>query len=1144
MKKTSAGTLFYSPSDLIRFMQSPFSAWMDRFHLECPGKITPDEDDAQKQLITGEGNKHEQAYLDRLRSQGTFIVEINKNGDFASAAVETVTAVRSKAPVVYQAALQLDNFAGYSDFLILGQGGDYEIWDTKLGRSPKPYYLIQLCCYAELLAAITGNPCSAVGTILVSSQHRLRVTGEPLDLRRFPTSDYWFYYLRLKSAFLKLMADFTPDLALRPTPSVRADHGRWQSHADAWFEETDHLSRVAKITVGQIKKLEAAGIRTVAALANSENQVVPRMVDETRIRLLHQARIQLATRERRISDREAQPAFEVLSCVPGEKRGLDALPPADSADIYLDMEGYPLAIGGLEYLFGACYHEGGNLIFRDWWAHDRLAEKRAFEGFIDWAFARWQQNPRMHIYHYAAYEVSAIRRLSTGHATREEEVDHLLRNEVFVDLYQIVRHGILLGEDSYSIKKVELLYRGKRRGDVATAGDSIVEYANWIASGEAGDPARSSILKAIRDYNEDDCRSTAELVDWLRSLQQEYRITPFVQSFSSERNGETQAGVEAVNPIKASLLGAAYDGNGNIIRPDLETLGFLLDFHQREDKPMWWRKFDRIAASVEELADDISCLSQVQAVGSPGQEKRSLVQTYSFSPDEDTKLAVGSKVMFTHEPNPKFEVVNFDHKSGRIDLKIGTNKLDESFDGRFPSAGALIPDEFVSPDPIPAAIERAAKAYQSGNHPLLSNLLERKPPISNSDVLVFAGENPAAAAIRIAGLMDNSVLCIQGPPGTGKTYTGSHVIASLLRVGKRVGVMSNSHKAILILVRATGKILADGEGLIGIKIGGDPEDAIFADFPHLCWVKAKDALAAYQQSVGLVAGTAWPFSREEWDGALDYLIVDEAGQVSLADLVGVSLAARNLILLGDQMQLEQPIQGAHPGEAGTSALLYYLQEHATIPPELGIFLDRSFRMHPDVCRFISETVYEARLTSVSETALQRISLKSSARLVNKEAGIQFIPVEHDGNVQSSDEEIEHVLAIFSELLGCRFRDSKGQERFLSLEDFLFISPYNLQVNRLRARLPEGARVGSVDKFQGQEAPVTIFSMGSSFGEYGSRGLTFLLDRNRINVAISRAQCLAVVVGDPRIAHTEANSLHDMSLVNLYCRLVSHSTSSP
>lgn len=188
------------------------------------------------------------------------------------------------------------------------------------------------------------------------------MTGEPLDLRRFRTSEYWFYYLRLKSVFLKLMADFAPDLALRPTPSVRADHGRWQSHADAWFEETDHLSRVAKITVGQIKKLEAAGIRTVAALANSKNQVVPRMVDETRIRLIHQARIQLATRERRISDREAKPAFEVLSCVPGEKRGLGALPPADSADIYLDMEGYPLAVGGLEYLFGTCYHEGGNLI--------------------------------------------------------------------------------------------------------------------------------------------------------------------------------------------------------------------------------------------------------------------------------------------------------------------------------------------------------------------------------------------------------------------------------------------------------------------------------------------------------------------------------------------------------------------------------------------------------------------------------------------------------------------------------------------------------------------------------------------------------------------------------------------------------------
>ena len=957
-------------------------------------------------------------------------------------------------------------------------------------------------------------------------------------MRQFRTADYWFYYLRLKDAFLKLMADFRPDMTLRPIPGARSDHGRWQSYADRWFEETDHLSRVARITVGQIKKLESVGIRTLAALANSGNDAVARLSDETRMKLVQQARIQMATRDLRVADPDAPPAFEVLPHRTGEARGLNAVPPADPADVYFDMEGYPLVVGGLEYLFGACFHEGGHLLFRDWWAHSRTEEKAAFEGFVDWVFARWRKNPQMHIYHYAAYESSAIRRLSTGHATREEEVDHLLHNRVFVDLYQIVRQGILLGEDSYSIKKVELLYRHRRQGDVATAGDSIVEYANWIASDESAEPLRSPILKAIRDYNEDDCRSTAELANWLRSLQREHGIEVVIPAISVNGGDNAEEGTDPVDPVKQELLEAAYDGSGNLVRPDLETLAFLLDFHRRENKPMWWQKFDRLAAPLEELADDIACLSWVQATGAAHQEKQSLVQTYVFSPDEETKLTAdrNAKVMFTHEPNPKFCLVRFDDASGKLDLKIGTKRLAEFFGGRFPERGALIPDEFVSPKPIPAAIRRAAQLHQAGNHPLLEHFLERKPPLPNGGSLVNAEESPADAAVRVAELMDRSVLCVQGPPGTGKTSTGSHVIASLLRAGKRVGVTSNSHKAILNLVRNVGKVLGSEQSLTGIKIGGDADDAIFAEFPGLQLATAREALDVYRRSGGLVAGTAWLFSREEWDGVLDYLIVDEAGQVSLANLVGVSLAARNLILLGDQMQLEQPIQGTHPGEIGTSALQYYLQDHATVPPELGIFLDRSFRMHPEICRFISDTVYEGRLESVSEAALQRI-VNPTGRLIQKEAGIQFIAVQHDGNTQASDEEIDKVAAVFSELRGHPFRDSKGQERPLSLQDFLFISPYNLQVNRLRARLPDGARVGSVDKFQGQEAPVTIFSLGSSFGEYGSRGLSFLLDRNRINVAISRAQCLAVVVGDPRIAHTEASSIQEMASINLYCRLV-------
>jgi predicted RecB family nuclease len=1142
MRKSTTSEIIYSPTDLIWFMQSPFASWMERYNLERPGELTPDAADAQMKIIASAGDRHEQEYLEKLKSDGVHLAEVVKGRNFAVSAAETTTALRDRIPVIYQGALQYQNFAGYSDFLILGKDG-YEVWDTKLGRSARPYYLVQLCCYAEMLEHLTQVPCTTVGVILVSAQGRLQATGDSLDLRSFKTNDYRYYYQALKRSFLRLMdefvPEFVPDLAQRPLPAARADHGRWQSHAEAWFERTDHLSRVAKITSGQIKKIEAAGIRTMAELGKAQDLSVPKLADESCRRLRDQARIQVATRESRSNDLEAAPAFEVHLHDPANRRGLRTLPPTDPGDIYFDMEGYPLVVGGLEYLFGACFHDGAALVFKDWWAHDRLEEKRALEGFVDWAFSRWRQNPALHIYHYAAYEVSALRRLSTGHATREEEIDQLLRNEVFVDLYRIVREAILLGEDSYSIKKIERLYRDKREGSVATAGDSIVEYANWIASGEAPHPSTSAILEGIRNYNEDDCRSTAELVIWLRKLQEERGLAFIGRPPKPKARDEGEPEVHPADATRSLLLAEALDESGKLVRPHLKTLAHLLDFHRREDKPMWWRMFDRIAAPVEELADDIACISLVQIQGQPEPEKKSFVQTYSFSPSEDTKISAGSKVMFTHEPVAQFDVMKLDSNSGEIGLKLSANKLRQHFGGVFPVAGSLIPNEFVSARPIPAAIHRAARAFREGRHPLLENLLNRKPPISEGGPLVRDNEAPAAASVRIAQSMNHSVLCVQGPPGTGKTFTGAGILVSLLQAGKKVGVMSNSHKAILNLVRAVGDVLPNPRSLRGIKIGGEEEDSIFANFPNFHFVKTGgEALAAYQVTGGLVAGTAWPFSREEWDGVLDYLVVDEAGQVSLANIVGVSLAAKNLILLGDQMQLEQPIQGTHPGETGQSALQYYLQGHATIPPQLGIFLDRSYRMHPDVCSFISETVYEGRLHSIPETARQRIAIDSADGLVRKEAGVVFLGVEHEGNLQASDEEIDVIVRVFQELHGRAYRGKDGSERPLQLDDFLFVSPYNLQVARLRARLPAGAKVGSVDKFQGQEAPVTVFSLGSSFGEYGSRGLAFLLDRNRINVAISRAQCLAIVVGDPRITLSEASSLEEVALINLYCRLAS------
>jgi len=295
--------------------------------------------------------------------------------------------------------------------------------------------------------------------------------------------------------------------------------------------------------------------------------------------------------------------------------------------------------------------------------------------------------------------------------------------------------------------------------------------------------------------------------------------------------------------------------------------------------------------------------------------------------------------------------------------------------------------------------------------------------------------------------------------------------------------------------------------------------------------------AAGDYAGGLIAGTAWLFARDDTVERLDYLFIDEAGQVTLANVAAMSRSATNLVLLGDQMQLEQPIQGAHPGQSGSSALGYYLHGHAVIPDHLGIFLASTYRMHPLLCRFVSEMVYEGRLHPDEENERQSLHQPSGTRWLRKNAGIQFSPVEHEGNSQCSEEEVKRVVAIVKELLRCQLTEKKGKPRALQLNDILVVAPYNMQVRKLQEALPKAARVGSVDKFQGQQAAVVIVSMCSSFGEAGPRGLSFLLDKNRLNVALSRATTLAIVVGDPRIVNSPAGSIADVERINLYCRLV-------
>ncbi len=1135
MKKKSSGELVYSPSDLVRYLASPFASWMDRYYLENPGTITPDKDTEDEKLIAQTGDQHEQAVLGDLKSSATTVVEISKN-DPVCAREQTLSAISTKVPIIYQAALESEQFAGFADFLMLDESARYQVWDTKLACSPKPSYAVQLCCYSEMLAHATAAPMPEKFGIILGTKERVE----------FRVEDFIYYYRYLKASFLAMQGGFTGNMADCPEPLPRADHGRWTSHAEKFFNEQDHLVLVAGITVGQIKKLKRAGITTVAGLAAASGKPVHKLDTDSLEKLVAQARLQRQTRIDRATKPEAPPRYEVLpqAGANGEPVGLAALPPDAPADVFFDIEGYPLVPGRLEYLFGVCTRNGQLRAwdFRDWWAHTREEERRAFEGFVDWVFARWKTNPRMHIYHYAAYEVSAVRRLSTAHDTRQDEVDELLRNEVFVDLYQVVRHGLRIGADSYSIKSVERLYRPKRTTQVATAADSIVQYARWIESKQVGDWNKSAILKGIRDYNQDDCQSTAELLCWLRTIANDYTIKPAHQDLELGPAASSEILPEVVARLEtAAKLREQGDTQSGV-------LARLIDFHRREAKPGWWRMFDRAVATTDVLRDDPACIEGVQATGEPLPDKQSFIQSYRFDPSQECKVAPGGRVqvMFTHELKAKFGVPLLDTAMGRLELKIGKKSLNEKCAGAFPRQGSVIAYEFVDPTPIPEALTAVAARHLSGQlHPPVSALLERCAPAT---VMQQPGEATIDAAIRIAASMSGGCLVIQGPPGTGKTFTAAQVIQSLLAAGHKVGIASNSHKAVGNLLRACGDaVRKSGTRLQGIKVGGEADEDLLAANPDVAHVAgSKDVRGLYR--AGVVGGTAWLFTRPEWEDALDFLFIDEAGQVPLANAVAMARCAKNLVLLGDQMQLEQPIQGSHPGDAGLSVLRYALKDtvaslpdaplfHAVVPSEYGLFLDESHRMHPSVCRFISESMYESRLRSHPDCARQKIIVPSgSIGLITSESGIVFSPVEHDGNIQQSEEEVERVTALYDALRGRLYTATDGTTRPLALEDFLFIAPYNAQVRALQAALPHGARVGSVDKFQGQEAPVCILSLCSSYGEYGSRGLAFILDRNRVNVALSRAQCLAVVVADPRIAGSPPGSLDEMMLLNLLCKL--------
>jgi uncharacterized protein len=1120
------GRILLSPSDLSGYLACPH---LTRLELAAArGEVVrPAREDPELDVLARRGEEHERRHLERLRAGDRDVVEIDRSvGGLAglhAAAEATTAAMGAGVEVIYQATFFDGRWRGHADFLCrverpsrLGSWS-YEVTDAKLARRVKAAAILQLCSYSEQVARVQGT-----------APEHIHVLGGDEISRAHRLSDYAAYYRTVKASFEKAVDG--PWVETYPDPVPHCGICRWSEVCVRRRRQDDHLSLVAGMRRTQARRLVAAGMPTLTTLASSSGSAVPGVGARALERLRGQARLQLDQR------RTGEVHYELTQPVEAGL-GLAALPSPSAADLFFDIEGDPFAgEDGLEYLFGIVEVAAGRPRYRAFWAHDRAEERTAFEQLIDLVMARIDERPDLHVYHYGSYEPAAVRRLMGVHATRERAVDRLLRGSVFVDLHQVVRQGVLVSQESYSIKKLEPLYMAARDGAITDAGSSIVAYERWLETRE------QTRLDEIAEYNRADCESTWLLRDWLehrRSEAERRHGAPLSRpQLSTGEPGPEQAAAEAeTESLVARLTSGIADEPDVRTPPEAATwlLAQLLDWHRREDKPEWWAHFSRLGQSDEELVDDPDSIGELEFAGVVAEVGRSLVHRYRFRPGQEHKLSVGDGVLDPRTESRCGTVHALDDADGVLDLRRGRGSS-------APHPTSVIPDTPRVNTVLRQALARvgATVADQGIDGPgpcrAVRDLLMRRPPwlgeLPLGQPLQPVDEPPLDAARRLARRLDGTCLAVQGPPGSGKTFTAAHMIVDLVGSGRRVGITATTHKAITNLVDAACSCARDAGRRLSVVQKGDEDRASTSPMVEVVGDNHLVVARLAEQRAQVIAGTPWLFARPELAGAVDVLFVDEAGQMSLANVVAAGAGADSIVLLGDPQQLAQPSKGSHPPGAGVSALEHLLGDHATIPADRGLFLATTWRLHPALCDFVSEAFYEGRLEPDPTCDLQRLDEGSWAG----GAGVRWRPVHHAGNRTSSVEEVTEVAAGVEALLGRQWTDRDGRRRRVSLDDILVVSPYNAQVARLRTALPPGARVGTVDRFQGQEAAVVIFSLATSSTADLPRSVEFLYSLNRLNVAVSRARALVVLVCSPDLLRVRCRTPREMRLANALCRL--------
>src|SRR6266850_746759 len=1091
-----------SASDLARHLACRHLTSLDlraaRGEIERPHRNDPSVD-----VLIERGLRHEAAYLAHLKNQGLEVLANEDGLDDDARVPRTLDAMRTGVAVIAQAGLKDDRWYGRADVLLkvdkpsrLGNWS-YEVVDTKLARDTRGGTILQLCMYSELLEKVQG--------VLPERMHVV-TPGRDFQPESFRPQDFLAYYRFVKARLEEVVAA-GKDFPTYPEPVEHCDVCQWWPICNDRRRNDDHLAFVAGISKLQRTELRNWQITTLAGLAALPLPITRRPergARDTYIRVREQARLQLESRN------TGNPVHELLLLEP--ERGLARLPEPSAGDIFLDFEADPFVEeGGLEYLLGyVTLDDKQEPQYTAIWAFDRASERRAFESFIDMVLERREQFPDLHIYHYSSYEPGALKRLMGRYASREDEIDRLLRAGVFVDVYRVVKQALRAGIETYSLKALEVFYLFTRETALQDAKHNLTHLECALELNETANlPA--AVFRTVESYNREDCISTLKLRDWLEEIRHGLVRDGMPIQRPALEPGDPSENVDERRKralaLMERLLRNVPEERSERTPEQHATwlLAYMLEWHRREDKVSWWEYYRLCELTDDELVDEPSAIAGLEFVRRIGGTAKCPIDRYRF-PAQDTQVRQGDSLKTSAGDFGSADAIDMVERT--LDIKKRTDT-------------AELHPKSVFVHNVIGTTEQAESLYRLGAWVAANGVDAPGPYRAGRDLLL---RNPPR--------LKTGVLPIQGPPGAGKTYKAARMICDLLRDKKKVGITAVSHKVIRKLLEEVLKAAKEEKVAVHcIEKVKEKSKNPNRSIPET--TENKRVLAAIKTGEAQVAaGTAWLWARNDFAESVDVLFVDEAGQMSLADVLAVSQGAKSLVLLGDPQQLEQPLQGTHPPGVDASALQHVLGTHETMPAESGLFLDETWRLAPSICRFTSELFYENRLEP--REGLERQTLNGPTRFPG--SGLWFVPVIHEGNQSSSAEEAAVVAEIVRDLLqpGMSWTNMKGEANPLTPDDILIVAPYNAQVFKIAEQLPK-ARIGTVDKFQGQEAPVVIYSMTTSSPEDAPRGMEFLYSLNRFNVASSRARCACILVASPLLFEPECQTPRQMKLANVLCR---------